>query len=96
MLSQGMAAATKREHPPQVERVSDVEPCPACTVELDGRATPLGSIVICARCCTALLWDGTFSRLSAEQIDQLPERDRMRLHSVVAAQRARMAARGLH
>jgi hypothetical protein len=91
-----MASATKREHPLQVERMRDLEPCPACSAELDGAATPLGSIVICARCCTALLWDGTFSRLSARQIEQLPERDRMLLRSIVAAQRARVAARTLH
>lgn len=96
MLFLGMASATKRDHPPQVERVRSPEPCPACSAELDGGATPLGSIVICAHCCTALLWDGTFSCLTAEQIRQLPERDRMRLHSIVAAQRARIAARTLH
>lgn len=91
-----MASATKREHPLQVERVRDLAPCPACRAELDGAGTPFRSIVICAQCCTALLWDGKFSRLSVEDIERLPERDRTRLRSIVAAQRARIAARTLH
>jgi hypothetical protein len=66
--------------------------CPACGVELDARATPANSIVICARCCAALLWDGTFSAVTAEQLENLCEPDRRRLQVLVAAQRARNAA----
>lgn len=91
-----MVFATKREHSLQVDAMSRSQPCPACRAQLDGGATPLDSIVICAHCCAALLWDGKFSALSAEEIERLPVRDRMRLHSIVAAQRARIAARTLH
>jgi hypothetical protein len=91
-----MAFASKQERALQPGRVSSVAPCPACGVELDGGATPLDSIVICAHCCTALIWDGSFCRLTAQQIEQLSEADRARLHSIVEAQRARNAARILH
>lgn len=63
--------------------------CPACGVDLKAGTTPLDSIVICARCCTALLWDGTFSIATTEQLEGLSERDRRRLDTLVAAQRAR-------
>jgi hypothetical protein len=63
--------------------------CPACGVDLNAGATPLHSIVICARCCAALLWDGTFSVATTEQLERLSERDRRRLDTLVAAQRAR-------
>jgi len=88
-----MASGAKRDHPRPLQGEGKLEPCPACGAALDGWATPLGSIVICAHCCTPLLWDGAFSRLSAEQIDRLPAGDQARLHSIVAAQRARIAAR---
>jgi hypothetical protein len=91
-----MAFASKQQRALQPARVSSVAPCPGCGVELDGGATPVDSIVICAHCCTALIWDGTFCRLTAEQIEQLPEAARIRLHSIVEAQRARNAARALH
>jgi hypothetical protein len=63
--------------------------CPACGVELHAGTTPLHSIVICARCCAALLWDGTFSVATTEQLERLSEQDRRRLDTLVAAQRAR-------
>jgi len=66
--------------------------CPACDATLDGHATPPGSVVICARCCTPLLWETTFSRLTAEQLRALPPVDRERLRAVVAMQRARLGA----
>jgi hypothetical protein len=50
--------------------------------------------VLCARCCAALLWDGRYTLVTAEQIDRLSERDRLRLYSLAALQRARRAARG--
>ena len=66
--------------------------CPACHARLDGRATPPGSVVICARCCTPLLWDTSFSRLTAEQLAALPAIDRERLCAIMAMQRARLGA----
>ena len=49
------------------------ERCPACGVDLKAGTTPLHSIVICAHCCTALLWDGAFSIATAEQLESLSE-----------------------
>ena len=66
--------------------------CPACNATLDGGATPPGSVVICARCCTPLLWETGFSRLTADQLRALPAVDRERLCVVVAMQRARLGA----
>lgn len=91
-----MSFALKSEHALQLDMGTNTAPCPGCGAELDGSSTPLDSIVICARCCTALLWDGTFSCLTEEQVEQLPVADRRRLRSLVAAQRARNAARTLH
>jgi hypothetical protein len=71
-----------------------VHACPACGAELHAGTTPLHSIVLCARCCAALLWDGWYTLVTAEQIDRLSERDRHRLYSLAALQRARSANRG--
>jgi hypothetical protein len=68
--------------------------CPACNADLHAGSTPLHSIVLCARCCVPLLWDGRYTLVTTEQIDRLSERDRVRLYSLAALQRARSAARG--
>jgi hypothetical protein len=67
--------------------------CPACGAELDAGVTPPDSIVVCSRCCATLLWDGTFSIATAEQIEGLPIRDRARLAAIVAAQGAHNQSR---
>jgi hypothetical protein len=67
--------------------------CPACGVGLDAEATPADSIVICSRCCTPLLWDGTFSILTAEQMERLSIQDQARLEAIVLAQGARNESR---
>ena len=69
--------------------------CPACRAELDAQATPLHSIVLCARCCAVLLWDGAYSLVTSEEIEALSERNRARLHALAARQRARIASLGL-
>ena len=69
-------------------------PCPACGAELPADAAPLDSIVLCARCCTALFWDGVYTVLSEAEIAQLPEKDRARLHALAAAQRAHLDSLG--
>lgn len=69
------------------ERPARGWPCPACCAELPVDAVPLGSIVLCARCCTALSWDGAYTLLTATQMAGLPVDDRARLEALVAAQR---------
>lgn len=70
--------------------------CPACHARLDGRSTPPGSVVICAQCCTPLLWETRFSRLTADQLRALPAIERERLCAVVALQRARLCTMRLN
>ncbi len=64
--------------------------CPDCGVELDAGTTPPNSIVICARCCATLFWDGSFAAVTDEQLECLSDRDRLKLDVLVAAQRARI------
>jgi hypothetical protein len=67
--------------------------CPACGVALSAGATPPQSIVICATCCTTLLWNGAFSVATRAQIEALSPRDQARLFALAEAQRARLAHR---
>jgi hypothetical protein len=57
---------------------------------LDGHATPAGSVVICAHCCSPLLWETAFSLLTPEQLEALPRDDRERLQAAIDLQRARL------
>lgn len=50
--------------------------------------------MLCARCCTALFWDGTYTVMSEAEIAELPEKDRARLHALAAAQRAHLESLG--
>lgn len=84
-----------RTPPPRLDRDAGRDAsshCPACQATIDGRATPPGSVVVCARCCTPLLWDTQFSMLTADQLRALPAVERERLCVVVAMQRARLGA----
>ena len=90
-----MTSTTKTEHygkQPGTNQAADH--CPMCRTRLDAGSTPAHSIVLCARCCAALLWDGSYSVVTAEHIERLPPRDRARLHTLAALQRARLASRG--
>lgn len=66
--------------------------CPACGSDLDGRATPPNSVVLCAHCGTPLYWDVTFSVLTAEQLEALPEADRQRLCTLLSTWWAALGA----
>ena len=90
-----MSTTSKTERQPEPHAGQSASRCPACQAELDAKATPLHSIVLCARCCAVLLWDGAYSLVTADEIDALSERNRARLHALAARQRARLASRGL-
>jgi hypothetical protein len=64
-------------------------PCPSCSAALPAGAVPRASIVLCAQCCAVLFWDVGYTLASDEQLAGLPEVDRMRLHVLLGAQRAR-------
>jgi len=75
------------------ERLQRACPCPACGIELPLGAVPLRSIVLCARCCATLLWDGAYKLATESEIASLRDEDRARLVALTVAQHANIASR---
>lgn len=77
------------------ERRASACPCPACGAALPVGVVPARSIVLCARCCATLLWDGVYSLVTEADIAALKDEDRARLVALSAAQHVNIESQRL-